>query len=251
MTVLWVLILSRKALYKDQSIDHLASCSTHRSKATQSLNTSAALLSCSASLRNTRGIYQSPSVVCQRSAWCISLTPKRRKQYHQIIFWNVPLMRHWLNFCLSDGSFLQTFSKWLASVSACLYCGSAAQNQGKRGSAEHRVYTVCFLCGCLGVCEGKDTAVTDQSNINTEQWMMLKDLLQTLSFRVSLLLLHVDTKRIKASAQFSPCLIELCPLQLNYGYLKNTVISFAVEWKWFSWPSSLMLSGNYAKICLC
>lgn len=50
-------------------------------------------------------------------------------------------------------------------LSACLHDGSAAQNQGKRGSPEPRVYTVCFLYA-------RDTAVRDQSNINTEQWTM-------------------------------------------------------------------------------
>lgn len=67
---------------------------------------------------------------------------------------------------------LQTLSKWVASVSACVHWGSAAHTEGKRGSPEPCVYTVCFLYGCFGACKGKDTAVRDLLNINTEQWMM-------------------------------------------------------------------------------
>lgn len=49
------------------------------------------------------------------------------------------------------------------------FCTCSSEWRGRRAPAP-RVYTGCFLCGCLGACEGKDTADTDQSNINTEQW---------------------------------------------------------------------------------
>lgn len=53
----------------------------------------------------------------------------------------------------------------------CVFTLWSCNSESRQKRApEPCVYTVCFLCGHLGACEGRNAAVRDQSNITIEQW---------------------------------------------------------------------------------